>query len=455
MGESMRGLTRAGMLAWAALCTSASAAEADGGVATPSTLLHAGRLLDVKAGRTLLDQGVLVTGERITAVGPWATLKSRPAARVIDLSDRTVLPGLVDAHTHLIANIPPGEDTYLTVLATRSVPYRALEGAAHARATLLAGFTSVRDVESEGSGFADAALRDAIREGLVDGPRMQVATRGIAALGGYLPMGLTPELADVVVGAQNVSGPDEARRAAREQIRGGADLLKVYADWPDPHAGGSRPTLTVEEIRVIVEEAHKGGRRVAAHAMTAAGITNAVNAGVDSIEHGHEADFNALKLMASRGVVLVPTTRPVFDWLAETKNEARRQRVQRRLDGIRQVLASARKLGVHIACGSDPAERAAHGRNADELVGMVQLGMTPLEAVRSATIEGAALMALGEQIGTLEPGKLADLIAVAQDPLADVTALRDVSFVMKGGRVYKEPNRNRPPVAEGQASPPR
>src|SRR5262249_52241923 len=321
--------------------------------------------VDVKAGKVLPDQGILVSGERIVAVGPWDSLRSRSAARVLDLSSRVVLPGLIDAHTHLLANIPDTRAGYTLVLATRGPAYRALEGAAHARATLLAGVTTVRDVESEGSGFADVALRDAIAAGLVDGPRMLVATRGIAAVGGYLPMAINPELTAVLAGAQMVSGVEDARRAAREQIRGGADLLKVYADRPDRKVGASRPTLTVEELRAVVDEAHKGGRKVAAHAMSAAGIVNAVNAGVDSIEHGADADEAALKGMASRNVPLVPTLMGFVSW-ANKATGPQKEIASRELEKLRKVLATARRLHVRLVLGSDPASAADHGRNAEE-----------------------------------------------------------------------------------------
>ena len=420
------------------LLAGAPALAQDAGVASPaSVLLRAGRLLDVKAGRVLSDQGILVSGERILAVGPWDSLRGRSAARVIDLSSQVVLPGLIDAHTHLLANIPDVANGYTLMLATRGAAYRALEGAAHARATLMAGVTTVRDVESEGSGYADVALRDAIAAGLVEGPRMLVATRGIAAVGGYLPMGINPDLAEVLAGAEMVSGVEDARRAAREQIRGGADLLKVYADWPDRRLGKSRPTLTVDEIRAVVEEAHKGGRKVAAHAQTAAGIVNAVNAGVDSIEHGFEADEAALKLMASRNVPLVPTISPIQRWAEQATGEGR-ELAARRLESLRKMLASARRLKVRLVCGSDPAERAAHGRNVEELVAMARLGVPPLEVLRAATVDAAALLDLSSEIGTLEVGKQADLIAVEGNPLEDVAALRKVSLVMRAGKVYRE-----------------
>ena len=427
------------LLAVALLSGGSSLAQDAGVTAQASLLLHAGKLLDVKAGRVLSDQGILVSDGRIAALGPWDSLRGRSAGRVLDLSSQVVLPGLIDAHTHLLANIPDTQGGYTLMLATRGPAYRALEGAAHARATLMAGVTTVRDVESEGSGYADVALRDAIAAGLVDGPRMLVATRGIAAVGGYIPMGINPDLVEVFAGAEMVSGVEDARRAAREQIRGGADLLKVYADWPDRRLGKSRPTLTVEEIRAVVDEAHKGGRKVAAHAVSPAGITNAVNAGVDSIEHGHEADEAALKLMSLRNVPLVPTILPVQTW-AERATGEWKDRAAAQLEAIRKVLASARRLKVKLVFGSDPAEREAHGRNVEELIAMERLGVPSTEVLRAATVEAATLLDLSPEIGTLEVGKQADLIAVEGNPLEDVAALRKVSLVMRAGKVYREPS---------------
>jgi imidazolonepropionase-like amidohydrolase len=227
----------------------------------------------------------LIEGNHIKEIGPAVDIQAHApkGAAVIDLGRATVLPGLVDCHTHLMARIPDTPNGYALNLATKSQAFRVLEGAADARATLEAGFTTVRDVENEGSGYADVALRDAINQGLVGGPRMQVATRGIAAVGQYNPFGVSSDLPDFPTGAQMISGVEDARRAVREQIGHRADLIKVYADW-------NYPTLTVEEMSVIVEEAHKAGRKVAAHATTAEGQRNAITAGVDSIEHGHGAD---------------------------------------------------------------------------------------------------------------------------------------------------------------------
>ena len=419
----------------------------DGGVVQPSgVLLRAGQLVDVKSGRLLADQGILVTGERIAAVGPWTELRGRPAQRTIDLSSRVVLPGLIDAHTHLLANVADEPGGYTLMLATRGPAFRALEGAAHARATLLAGFTTVRDVESEGSAYADTALRDAIAQGLVDGPRMLVATRGIAAVGGYIPMRLNPELFALLSGAQMVSGAEDARRAAREQIRGDADLLKVYADWPEARLHGrSRPTLTLEELRAVVEEAHQSGRKVAAHAMSSAGIVRAVSAGVDSIEHGQEADETALKTMAARKIPLVPTLSPVQGWLDKATSPEERDFATRRLESIRNVLATARRLRVRLVLGSDPAQRGAHGRNAEEAIAMVRLGVPAAEVLRAATVDAADLLGLTSEVGSVEVGKQADLVAVDGDPFTDIAALRRVSFVMRAGKVYREPDAARRP----------
>jgi len=313
-------------------------------------VVRVGRLLDVRSGTYLTNAAISIEGERIKEVGPADdVLKTVPVdSKVIDLSGATVLPGLIDCHTHLMARIPDGEYGYEINLLKKSQAFRALEGAANARVTLEAGFTSVRDVESEGSEYADVALRDAINAGLVAGPRMRVATRGIAAVGQYLPFRISPDLAGFPSGAQMVSGVEEARRAVREQIGHGADLIKIYADWRDP-------TLTIAEMEVIVEEAHKAKRKVAAHATTATAIRNAVLAGVDSIEHGHGADRAALELMKSRGVFLVPTLSVLDAMVAKAPDQGTSQKTRSFLELIRQSVAMAKELGVKIADGSDPA----------------------------------------------------------------------------------------------------
>jgi imidazolonepropionase-like amidohydrolase len=365
-------------------------------------------------------------------VGPATdVLKQAPAsAQVVDLGNLTVLPGLIDCHTHLMARIPDEPNGYAVNLLTKSEAYRALEGAANARLTLEAGFTTVRDVENEGSGYADIALRDAINDGLVEGPRMRVATRAIAAVGQYNPFGISPNLEGFPTGAQMVSGPEEARRAVREQIGHGADLIKVYADW-------KYPTLTVAEIQVIVEEAHKANRKVAAHATTVEGIHNAVLAGVDSIEHGHRADQADLELMKSKGVYLVPTLSVIDADVAKSPDEWTSPKAKAYLEAVRQAVAIARALGVKIADGSDPSHADRHGKNAEELESMTRRGLTTLEAIRAATTSAADLIGWPDDIGVVETGKYGDLIAVSGDPLTDITQLQRVKFVMKGGRVIK------------------
>jgi imidazolonepropionase-like amidohydrolase len=392
-------------------------------------LMKAGRVLDVRKGSYIENAGILVEYGRIKEVGPVSTIEAHAPrdAEIIDLSGATVLPGLIDCHTHLMARFPDAPNGYILDLATKAQAFRALEGAANARATLNAGFTTVRDVENEGSGYADVALRDAIRQGLVEGPRMQVATRAIAAVGQYNPFGVSPDLVDFPTGAQMVSGSEEARRAVREQIGHGADLIKVYADW-------EHPTLTVEEMRVVVEEAHKQGRKVAAHATTPEGIRNAVAAGVDSIEHGHQADRQALEMIKERGVFLVPTV-GVLDEAAEKQKAGpaspeQRQRMESLLRGVEQEIQLAMTLGVKMASGFDAGEVGLHGKNAGELVGLVKRGVSPADAIRAATVNAAELLGWRDRVGEVEAGRFADLIAVKGDPLADITVLRQVMFVM-------------------------
>ena len=392
------------------------------------TAVRAARLLDVKNGTLINNAVVLIEGERISAVGPGLPIPA--GAKVIDLGDVTLLPGLIDCHTHLLAS---GPDDYGTMLLTKSQAYRALEGASNARRTLLAGFTSVRDAGSEGAGYADVALRDAINRGLVEGPRMKVATRAIAAVGQYHPFGISPDVPDFPRGAQMISGVEEARRAVREQIGNGADLIKVYADW-------NYPALTAEELRVIVEEAHKAGKPVAAHGqMTNEGIRNAVNAGVDSVEHGDRADRATLELMKQKGVWLVPTFGRLLQRFAEVKDdEARFKRGSVRVQEKQKMLQTARELGVKVALGYDPAKAEIHGTNAREIIALTTAGFTNLESIRAATTSGAELLGWQDRVGSLEAGKFADIIAVPGNPLSDIRQLEQVSFVMKGGIVVKD-----------------
>ena len=390
----------------------------------------------MRKGSYLENAAIWVEGERIKEVGPAAEIQGRAPKniRVIDLGQATALPGLIDCHTHIMARIPRGDNGYIINLATKSQAFRALEGAHNARITLEAGYTTIRDVESEGSEYADVALRDAISQGLAVGPRMQVATRAIAAIGQYNPFGVSPDLKDFPTGAQMISGPEEARRAVREQIGHGADLIKVYADW-------QHPTLTVDEMRVIVEEAHKQKLKVAAHATTPEGIKNALTAGVDSIEHGHGINREDLEMMKAQGTFLVPTIGAIDlemeDYKDKPMSPEQRKRFDAFLRGIEQEVQIAKSLGVKIAAGFDSAEAETQGKNATELDAMVKRGLTPLEVIQTATVNASELLSWQDRVGALEPGHYADVIAVDGDPLKDVTVLQHVRFVMKGGEVVK------------------
>jgi imidazolonepropionase-like amidohydrolase len=400
------------------------------------TAVRGARMLDVKTGDYLSNAVILVQNARIIEVGSGLSIPV--GAKLIDLGTATLLPGLIDVHTHLLARMGSGNqiDEYILNLAKKSEAYRALEGAADARMTLEAGFTAVRDVESEGSDYADVALRTAIDRGLVAGPRMQVATRAIAATGGYFPIQLSPGLKDFPRGAQMVTGADEARRAVREQIYYGADLIKIYADFVEAGSPNTKrqvhETLTREEIRAIVEEAHKGGHRVAAHAMTREGIRNAVECGVDSVEHGNDVDKETLSLMSRNGTFLVPTSGGAWRRY-EASSPAQRAAMEPAMGILRAEIVNARAAGVKVACGFDASTEAAQGRNATELVSLVKLGLKPIEAIRAATIIGAELMGWQESVGSIEKGKLADVIAVDGDPLTDISVLQRVVAVLKGG----------------------
>lgn len=397
----------------------------------PSILVKAGKLLDVRNGGYVQNVAIWIEGDRIKEVGPLSQIQSHAPANtdIIDLSRATVLPGLIDCHTHLMMRSSEGPDAYVLDLVKKSQAFRALEGAADARITLNAGFTGVRDVENEGSGYSDIALRDAVKQGLVEGPRMQVATRAIAAVGQYNPFGVSPDLLNFPTGAQMVSGLEEARRAVREQIGHGADLIKVYADW-------THPTLTVDEMRVIVEEAHKQDRKVAAHATTPEGIKNAVTAGVDSIEHGHGADRHAIEMIKEKGIFLVPTV-GVIDQIVENAPPVH-PGLDRLLQSIQQEIQLALRFGVKIASGFDASESRLHGKNAIELQALVKRGLSPIDAIRAATLNAAELMGWQQDIGAIEAGKYGDLIAVSGDPLTDITVLQKVAFVMKGGKVVRD-----------------
>lgn len=418
------------------LCATSAFAQSQPKLA-PSIVIKAARLLDVRKGSYIENAALWIQGDRIKELGTATDVQPHAPkdAKLIDLGRATVLPGLIDCHTHIMARFDDSDNGYLLGLATKSQAFRALEGAYNARITLQAGYTTIRDVENEGSDYADVALREAIKQGLAEGPRMQVATRAIAAVGQYNPFGVSPDLKDFPTGAQMVSGVEEARRAVREQIGHGANLIKVYADW-------SHPTLTVDEIHVVVEEAHKQGIKVAAHATTPEGIKNAVTAGVDSIEHGHHINREDLELMKAKGTFLVPTVGVVDSIVEAHKNDANtaedREWVEPLLQDMQQEIQLARNLGVKIAAGFDAANAQGQGKNADELIALTKRGMPSIEVIRAATVNAAELLNWQDKVGALEPDHYADIIAVEGDPLNDITVLQQVKFVMKGAAIVKD-----------------
>ncbi len=395
--------------------------------------VRAGRLFDAKTGRVLTGQVVLIKGDRITNVGPAGL----PAGiEVIDLSHATVLPGLIDAHTHLFLTGESG-GRYDEQLLKESWQYRTIEAVLNARRDLEAGFTTMRDLETEGAMYGDVDVRNAINRGLVPGPRLQVATRALSTTGGYPLEGYSPEVI-VPSGVQVVDSPEVARRAVREQIKYGADLIKIYSThrWHFTAEGKleSIPTFTLEETRAMVDEAHREGVKVACHSYGGEGMRNCVEAGVDSIEHGLDLDEASLGKMVEKGIYLVPTLY-VYEFEPEDDLRASGGKTSRaRIHEASFRRAVAR--GVKIAFGTDVGP-FPHGTQAKEFEYLVRFGMTPAQAVQAATLVAAELMGWQDRVGSLEPGKFADLIAVSGDPLADVTELERVKFVMKGGVVVR------------------
>src|SRR5580700_5578605 len=400
--------------------------------ASKTVVIRAGHLLDVKPGKALSNQIILIQGDKIAGIGADAQIPA--GAQVVDLSNATVLPGLIDAHTHLTMTTNFGYSR-LGI----SVPREALTGARNARVTLDAGFTTVRNVGA--SGFSDVALRDAINAGDVPGPRMLVSGPPLSITGGHADNNLLPfEYHATSDGVAD--GVDGVRHMVRQDIKYGADMIKFMASGGVLSKGDNPQAsqYTLEEMKAIVEEAHRLGRKVAAHAHGAQAILWASEAGVDSIEHGSYIDDAGIAEMKKNGTYLVPTLY-LGDWFLEN---AERNHVPDFLLGkAKTVMPVARKnvahafaSGVKVAFGTDAAVYP-HGLNAREFAVMVKLGLTPLQAIQASTINAADLLGWQGKVGSLEPGAWADIVAVDGDPLKDVTILEHVKFVMKGGEVVR------------------
>jgi imidazolonepropionase-like amidohydrolase len=405
---------------------------------TPTaTYLKCGSLLDGKSDQPKKNVIIAVEGEKIQGVARAAP----SSAHIVDLSHETCLPGLIDTHTHILLQGDITAADYDAQLLNQSPEYRTILATVNARRALLYGFTTIRDLETEGAGYADVDVKKAIQNGVVPGPRMQVATRAMDVTGAYPLQGYAPNV-PVPHGVQVVDGVEDGRKAVREQISHGADWIKVYSDRsyfvrPDGVLDDI-PTFTTGELRAIVDEAHRERHKVASHAMALHGVHNSVEAGVDSIEHGNYIADDDLKAMADHGIFYVPTIF-VGEYVAQGRAEAGATVWLKMLQIHEDTFRRAMKAGVKIAFGTDAGGFDWKVDPAKEFAFMVKWGMTPAQAIRAATASAAELLDMQTTIGTIEPGKFADIVAVPGDPLKDVTILEQVNFVMKGGVIYKAP----------------
>lgn len=378
---------------------------------------------------------VVVRGERIESAGPLASMTMPAGARTVVLKGTTVMPGMIEGHSHLLLH-PYNETVWNDQVLREPLALRVARATNHARATLMAGITTVRDLGTEGAAYADVGLRQAINEGIIPGPRMLVAGPAMVVTGSYAPKGFAPEVT-VPQGAEEADGLDGVVRVTRGQIARGVDVIKIYADYRWGPNGEARPGFTLDEIKRIVEAANSSGRPVVAHSSTVEGMRRAIMGGVETIEHGDEATPEIWKLMVEKNVAFCPTlaagdaTSQYAGWKKGVDPEP--ARLQRK----RQTFKAALDAGVKMCFGGDVGVYA-HGDNVRELELMVDYGMTPAAALVAATSGNASYFRQAERIGRVKQGLFADLIAVEGDPSADVKALRRVKFVMKGGKVYKE-----------------
>jgi imidazolonepropionase-like amidohydrolase len=403
-------------------------------------LIRAGRLIDVRSGRVLENQGILIENDRIKAVGPFDSRLAlpHPAARILDLSKATVLPGLSDTHTHILLQGDITAADYDEQLLKESIPYRTIRATVAARTALMNGFTALRDLETEGAMYADVDVKVAINRGIIPGPRMFVSTRAFSATGMYPLSGYSWEL-KMPEGVQIVDGADNIRRAVREQVKYGADWIKFYADrryFLKDGALHSWVNFTEEEMKALVDESHRLGRRVAAHAMGREGIEASLKVGVDSIEHGYGLDEEMMDRMVRQGTYWCPTIY-VGAYVAEGRAAAGAPIWLSMRDLEAKAFGLAVRKGVRIAYGTDAGGYSWTVNQAKEFSYMVRYGMTPMQAIQSATIVAAELLERPNDMGAIEVGKYADIIAVSGDPLRDITELERVRFVMKGGEVVR------------------
>jgi len=397
-----------------------------------SYVIKAGCLIDGQSAEMRRNVIIVVQGNKIVAIGEDADIPK--SAVLLDLSDKTVLPGFIDAHTHIMAD---GADDYGADLYKNSTPFRAIRAVANVRKALWNGFTALRDVESEGAMYADVDVKKAINLGLVPGPRLWVSTRGLNTPGRYMPFDYSWEL-DLPKGAQMVTGTDECLRAVREQVANGADLIKIYVDWPcfiDKDGGISGLTnFTGEELIAMVNEAHRLERKVAGHAISRDGIKAALEAGIDSIEHGCGFDDELMEKAKTQGVYWCPTLSVFEHGFEQSASPLMKQLLEIEYKGLN----SAYKKGLKIALGTDAGSFPWSVNQAREFEFLVKkAGFTPMDAIKAGTTVAAELLGQSASIGHLAPGMMADIVAVPGDPLQDISVLQKVMFVMKDGNIFR------------------